>query len=193
MQVAVREPNAPQRVVFDGQSYNNWPVPPNNYPSVLMRGRKIPWHNASVDGWSWAFLATNATTRLHPQLTVSDYTVLILQGGQGDITNTPGSGSTAYTRISTYADNARAAGADYIIATTMPPASFLFPPGGQQETERLSHNTLLLADANGAFDTIVDIADLAEPTYNDTVHPNILGAQIIAQRLAGPLDVALGP
>ena len=204
--------SADARIVFDGQSHNRWPpaeLPPGTpwadgigpYPNRLMRlvhatGAVIPWHNAAEGGHGWGDLALDAATRLHPQARnlVDCLDILIMSGGQGDIYNDFCTGAQVYDRAVAYAEAARAAGFDLVLATTMP----AFGPGGSIDPTpdmlqaRIDHNTLLMADAEGAFDVVIDwhthpvLADATDLTWweADRVHMKPATADLAASLVA---------
>lgn len=204
---------APWRIVFDGQSHNRWPpaeLPPGTpwvdgigpYPNRLMAMLPgVPWHNAAQGGEGWGDLAVDAATRLHPQARNRDgcTDVLIMSGGQGDIYNAGCTGAQVYDRAVAYAEAARAAGFHVVFATTMP----AFGPGGSIDPTpdmlqaRIDHNTLLMADAEGAFNTVVDwhthpiLADATNPTYweTDRAHMKPATADLAASLAAAALGL----
>lgn len=207
--VAAQGPAGPWRVVFDGQSHNLLPgnvepAPPweaisgpehLNYPSRLMAGRGIPWTNVAIGGASWTTLATTAATRLWPIAGTATATILVMVGGTNDITDGD-TGAQAYADAVSYAEAARTNGFGPIIAGTIPGAASL---NASHETQRQSHNALLLANGDGAFDYVVDfdataLADWTDPVYyfTDEIHWVAAGAQLAAETVAPYLDAALG-
>lgn len=108
------------RVVFDGQSLNSY-GDPNHYPAKLMSGRGIPWIQVAIAGYAWTQLKTMLDNRVTPHLLRGSVTILIGVGGTTDY-SVGASGAQVYDSEVTWATNARAAGADYIIQTTTTPS-----------------------------------------------------------------------
>lgn len=179
---AIRGHHVPRQALFYGQSRNNLPAAPLSWPARLMSGRKIPWHNASVDGNSWTALQPLAATLIHDYIPHAVHTTLFMQGGEADIKFTvPGdTGLKAYQDMRDVADDAKAAGVNVVVALTCPGSAF-FPPAN--ELERVDYNSRIMADADGAFDYKVDIqvGDLiysdTSPDYADFLHFSTQGAE----------------
>lgn len=201
-----RQP-APVRVVFDGQSMLDVPVPPNSFPTFLMAGRGLPWISVGVDGNGWLDLTPTVGSRLYRQARnrAGCTDVLILSGGQGDILNTAPngqqSGATTYSRMVTYANNARAAGFAKVGCTTLPPVGpnvlGTGRPNGTEQTALTDLNVLILANSGG-FDGVADIsvAPLDDATntayFNvDRTHLTAAGAKAAAAIVAPMLDAIL--
>lgn len=185
------------RVVFDGQSLNIVPSSPAgvNYPARAMEGRPYPGNNVAISGTSWTVLATTVTTRRDVYATAADNTTLVLQGGQADVL-ADDTGATVMADIVSYAQSARTAGFDTVIATTMPPMTPWLSE--DQETALAAFNTLLLADAGGDFDYVVDLnatalGDNSDLTYYqaDLIHWTAAGAQLAADTISSTLDTVL--
>jgi hypothetical protein len=123
-------------------------------------------------------------------------------GGTADLNGTlspfqaAANGATTLSREQAYADDARAAGFDYIINTTTTPASYLF---GSKETERGNLRTALLAEplypaVNGHFDAVVDLAgNPALQNVNDTTYYQDQGGTKVHWTDAGGLEAAADP
>lgn len=196
--IQVRGP-APVRIVFDGQSMNLWPPAELSetpyldglgpYPARLMRMAGLPGipfaNDIAIINTGWATLLTTAATRLYPQIRnrAGCTDILVMSGGQTDLPDV--TGAQAYTRAVTYADAARAAGFDIIIATTNPG----FDPNlnGNMTTKTNDYNTALEADADDAFDVVVSL-DAALDNFLDTdlfegdrVHLRSEGAVLMAE------------
>lgn len=185
---AIRVP-ATDRVVFDGQSLNNYPDNPPNltFPERTMAGTGVLWFNVSVDGWSWTLLANGdgdpdmaPPVRRDPYVGQSATAVLVLVGGQGDLLE----GDTAaqiYAQMGAYAESGRTAGFSHVIGTTIPRNS-LSNPG----VLRPATNALILADGDTYFDEVVDfdVAPIDDPNdltyYLDGLHWAAAGAQAAA-------------
>ncbi|MGQ0832564.1 MAG: hypothetical protein ACT4OV_12895 [Microthrixaceae bacterium] len=181
----------PWRLVFDGQSLNNLPEPPESFPSLVMAALRTPGRSVAVSTLSWTNLALTADRRLFPQAALAERTILVMQGGQADLAGEHDSGRELYDQEVAYAEAARSAGFDIIVGTTIPPARLLF--SGTAHTERVIANELLLADPLGAFDAVVDLAGdprLADPKgpafAADGVHFSATGARVAAD-LIGPV------
>lgn len=198
---------APIRIVFDGQSMNNVPAVPNNMPTYLMNGRKIPWSNVAISGYGWQDLTPTAATRLFPQARnkMGCIDILIMCGGQGDILNqTPNgqqSGATTYTRAIAYANAARGAGFHYILTTTMPAIGpDVLGTGRPNATEQQAiqdYNDLTIANSGG-FDAVADISiaplnNATNSTYFDIdrTHFKVDGAKVAAALIAPTLNSLL--
>lgn len=196
---------APVRVVFDGQSHLNIP---ETYPAPYhaMLGSGIPWHNVAVNGQGWGALVADQSTRLFPQARPSPLVdILVMVGGWSDLVPSavgPVDGETAHARAVTYAENARAAGFDYVICSTVPGTgpnvlNLGIPTTGQYE-EIDTYNALVMADTAGDFDASVDIStapldDATNGTYYlfDRLHFLNPGAIEVGARLRAAIDTFL--
>jgi hypothetical protein len=178
-------------VVFDGQSLNRIPVP--DYPALAMAGiRGARAENIAVNGESWTVLAKDVQTRRDPL--ADGYAVLVMVGGTSDVTSGD-DGPTMYGDMASYAESARDAGFDYIIAATIQPSTGATPA---EDAARAEANRLLLADAEDAFDEVVDLAgtpgldDPRGPAYYDGIgHPSPRGAQLMADAIRPAIKQAL--
>lgn len=199
---------APVRIVFAGQSHNQWPPfgygdDLGPYPNRLMRYLPgVPWVNSAHGGHGWAELTPLIPDDIETQIRhrVGHNDVLIMSGGQSDIYEDDKTGAETYARAVAYANAARAAGFHEVHATTMP----AFGPGGSIDPDagmlqaRIDHNTLLMADASAAFDVVVDwhthpaLADATDTTYfeADRVHFTPGGADVAAHLVAAALGLA---
>jgi hypothetical protein len=109
-------------------------------------------------------------------------------------------GADLYTEEVAYAAAARAAGFWKVMIMTLCPNS---TNTGPQETQRSSHNTLLIADASHGFDAVVDIASdsrLSDPTsstyyvqggFTSGVHWTAAGAAVAASLVGPAADAVL--
>jgi hypothetical protein len=189
---------APVRIVFAGQSHNQWPPfgygdDLGPYPNRLMRFfPNLPWHNAAHGGHGWAELALTFDDDVVPQARHRDgcTDVLIMSGGQSDIYEDDKTGAETYALAVAYAQAARGAGFQYVLVTTMP----AFGPGGSIDPTpdmlqaRIDHNTLMMADAGNDWDGVADwhshpaLADATNTTYfeNDFVHFKPAAADVAA-------------
>lgn len=170
----IRAPR-PCRVVFDGQSLANTPDPWNGDPNfgwpwtrIVMLGRELPAYWVAVGGTSMTSLASTFATRAAPSVTPAGHdepTIYVLCGGTTDLDGEGDTGAQVYADAGTLAALARAAGAAYVVCTTVFPAAW-FDSG--EETQRQAANALILADAAGHFDGTVDF-DV--PGLDDTSDP----------------------
>lgn len=180
----------PFAVVFTGQSLNNHPVAPDNYPTQMMAefeidGAPVSWANIAIDGASWTQLSgVNPQRFLLLNANRGISTLLAMCGGTADIINGD-TGAQVYADMVSYADNARLAGYDLVVAQTITPAVVII---GGDETARQDANVLILADGDDAFDGVADAAaaPMDDPAdtdyYADGIHPTALGASILAER-----------
>lgn len=198
---------APVRIVFDGQSMNNSPAPPNNVPTFLMHGRGLPWANVSISGEGWLDLTATVTTRLFPQArNRSGCTdILIMFGGQGDMWNSlpngQQTGAVTYQRAIDYADAARGAGFDKVLIVACPTAGpnvlGTGRPTPSESQALIDYNALILANSGG-FDAVADVSvspfdDATNATYFaiDRTHLTAVGAETAASYIAPELDMLL--
>lgn len=148
-------------MVWDGQSRVRQPqyMPGvGMVPHLLMTGRGIPYSVCAIANTGWATLATDAATRLWPLADLNDATGLWLTGGETDLLD-GATAATVITRITDYANNARAAGFAPIAATTVPGAGAAHFTAGE-DAERVAYNALLLAMHGGAvLEYVVDIEE----------------------------------
>lgn len=193
------------RVVFDGQSLNAAPIN-HTYPRTMMTTRfaGVPWNNLAIGATSWTKLSLSRSVRINLWAPVARYAILVMCGGTSDILapGIPGgdgdNAATVYADFGAYADNARASGYDYVIASTITPDEFGFD--STQETTRQTANSLILADASTKFDAVCDFAGDARigsiphnPTYMDTdgLHPLAAGADVMVELMAPYVAAAL--
>ena len=182
------------RVVFDGQSLNLIPAGYPSYPIQTMKDRSEAYCVVAIAGTSWTTLATTAATRLHPLGPLATTSVLVMNGGTQDVLDGD-SGATIMADAVSYADNARAAGFDFVIITTIPPAAGMT---AGQNTARGDFNTLVMADAGADFDVSVNLlsgalADNTDQNYYafDQVHWAEGGAKVAADLIKAALDTVL--
>ena len=184
------------RIIFDGQSHNKVPAE-RPYPRWLMSGRPYSWKTVAIEGYSWTDLRPTASTRLFPHFLANTTNILIMNGGTQNIRLNQ-SGATAYADAVQYKNEAKAAGADYVIYTTIPRYGPLFgEPTAPQAQARLDHNVLVLANS-GSFDAVANISeapidDTLDPDYFaiDRTHFTILGSMYVAEKVAPALDQVL--
>lgn len=179
------------RVVFDGQSLNIVPTT-SSYPAQTMANAPgVPWKNVAIGGAAIVQLTRTVADRVDRWPALSAYTIYVLCEGTTEI-GLAETGADFYTAIGAYADHARSVGYDYVIATTISPSTIF---SGGVETERQNANTLLLADASGKFDDVVDVTTgvMADPNdttyYVDGTHFTAAGAGVVA----GIVYAALSP
>lgn len=187
--------SAPYFVVFAGQSLNIMPGPALCYPTQLMGDYfpAVPYANVAIGSMSWTNLSVIQAANVNIHANGGLTTILIMCGGTADVFIENDTGATLYAQEVAYANAARAAGFNHIIGTTIT-STTAFSPG--QNTERSNHNTLLLADASAAFDSVVDLAgdprldDPADATYYaDGTHWTSAGAQAAADLVFPALDL----
>lgn len=182
-------------VVADGQSLNN--LPAGDTWIIQLQADHLPdvtiW-NCSVDGYPFDSLeADNLAARRNQFATAATNSILVLIGGQSDIIFGD-TAATIYADMVTYAESATAAGFDAVIATTIVPSTFY---SAGQNTIRLAANTLISADGDGAFTTVVDLANTAGldtvpgASYADGLHWSATGAAEAAAALAAPITALL--
>jgi hypothetical protein len=178
------------RVVFDGQSLNVIPAPPDNYPAQLMAGRGWPFTNVAISGISWTVLQMSITERTLKYGAIPGQAILVMTGGTTDLGAEGDTGATVYAQMGAYANLCRAAGFDRILVNTITPSKALITDlGAGHETARTDCNTLLKADASHFFDAVIDIAsdsrlnDYTNATYYEQVfhtHWTPAGAAVTA-------------
>jgi hypothetical protein len=178
-------------VVFDGQSLNNSPSA-TSFPAQLMSGRTVPWSNVAINGTAVDALATTAPARRDPVLQHTATSVLVFVGGQSDLVLND-SAATLLADLESYATASRAAGADKIIMSTIPPSTGYTAP---QEAVRVAVNPLILASS--AFDAVIDLATATNLTdasnityYADGLHWTTAGALAAATAAAPVLTSVL--
>jgi hypothetical protein len=155
----------------------------------------IPWSNVGIGGASWTQLARNRTQRFGQWVPPFGTGIWVGCGGTTDLSVELDTGATIYADYWAYTDAARAAGFDYVIATTITPSTSF---SGPVETQRLAANTAILADASNKFDAVCDFAadprldDPADTTYYTTgLHFTNAGADVAAELMAPYLTAAL--
>lgn len=193
--------NPPKYLIcFAGQSLNEAPAAPNDYPTVLMTSlTKTLRYDVHKFGIAWAqFAAIRARyvdiQRMAGAAQVAS--VLIMVGGTTDIA-VGATGSATYTREKEYSDIWKTAGGSVakVIGTTTTPST-TFTAG--QNTQLADLNSRVNADASDAFDQVVDLAadslldDAADTTYySDGTHWTAAGASRAAALIL-PAVQALG-
>lgn len=184
------------RVVFDGQSLNIVPSA-TNYPKQTMAFFQwVPFSNMGVGGASFAQNAGTRQYRIADWPTRSRYTIYIICQGTTDL-SFDATGAQVYASMYGATDYARSIGYDYVIATTITPAKTAFT--APQETQRLSANSLIKADASAKFNAVCDFAGdsrLSDPndlTYYDSggLHWTTAGAGVAAELMRPVLAPAL--
>jgi hypothetical protein len=160
--VAAKQPaNIPKVVVvFDGQSLNILPGGNAGMPYKLMIGqsraaRYIDPALISIGGHSWTQLSTNQAQRCNIYANSGLTTILVMNGGTSDITLEGDIGTTIYANERDYALAAKAAGFDKVLICTTTKSNGMTT---NQNTRRQNGNDLVIGNADGAFDAIVDLA-----------------------------------
>jgi lysophospholipase L1-like esterase len=185
--------DASTAVVFDGQSLNRVPVP--DFPALAMAGlgKDADAVNVAVIGASWTQLARDVDKRRDP-FAKDRYAVLVMVGGTSDVAVERDDGPTIYRDMAAYAESARAAGYDYIIAATLQP----FTGATREEDAARKEANRLLLEEGDAFDEVVDLAGIAgldDPKGSDYVdgigHPSEAGAKAMADAMRPAIEDAL--
>lgn len=158
----------PRRLVTCGDSMSRFgeQVGGIGVDQNLMNGRGIPWKREAVGGTTSAQARANVqfVTRWGPR---ADQPIVLIVTG----TNTYALGGTAasvYADISAIAQACKSAGFVEAYATTCVPSDTIT---GGEDTQRTNGNTLLLADADGFLDGVIDWAaesSLQVPSFDGT-------------------------
>jgi hypothetical protein len=146
-------------IVFDGQSLNLTPLgdSANTYPYLVMTGRTSAFVKPEltcISATSWTKLTLTAAFRSFPHADDGASTLLSMLGGTSDVKEGD-SAATIYAEMKDYAVAARAAGFDKILACTITPSTS-FTAG--ENVERKAVNNLLIGNADGAWEAVVDLA-----------------------------------
>jgi hypothetical protein len=184
---------SPLFLMFDGQSLNNTPEIPDNYPYLLALALGATYENEAISAASWGQLRRSIARRTLPFSRAGVVTVYAMCGGTHDIW-LGASGAEVYSRMVEVAEAATAAGYTYVIGTTITPSdTFLID---DREARRLAANAAILADADNAFSAVVDFADTPglddyeSIYYADELHWSADGAALAAAT-AEPIIAAL--
>jgi hypothetical protein len=194
----------PVFVLFDGNSINNYPgnsqTSATAYPAQFLDSVSYKGKNVAVSGSGWASLDAVNNGNGNPPFSrraaiygeCGQTSVYLMVGGIQDY-QFGSTAAQAYDLHVVQAGLARAAGFDIVIDSTCTPASSVV---GAIETERVAGNVLILADADTAFDAVVDLDDLlpnpADTTYySDGLHPTEAGALVIANAMKAALVALL--
>lgn len=186
---------APVFYMSDGNSIATFPNAADCYPTQLLASTGWTGLNKAVPSTPWGQLDDTFPVRCAPYMKAGLVPVYGMVGGIADV-QLGASAAVIYTRVKAMATLARAAGgaSTLVIASTITPYDLLSAP---LETVRLDANTLLLADADVAFDAVVDLcaAPMDDPTnttyYSDGLHPTTVGAGLIATRMAAAVTPLL--
>lgn len=171
--------------VFGGQSM----AITGGAPASLMQNfPNDPYKIVAEGGLSVTLLAGHAAARLHPYAHVGRKNVLILVApGYGDIKNELDLGLVLYNDQVSYANDARTAGFDFVISSTLTPSTDF---NIAMDTQRIDANNRLVADASNAFDGVADLANVAglndinnATYYADSVHWTAAGGDLAAATL----------
>lgn len=172
MAVRVQVRTDARRVVWCGDSMSNY-APDGDGIAVsgyVMAGRGIPWNNEAVDGTT----ADQARTRRSLVLRWAPFAAepyVVIVTGHNSYASFSQTGAQVYEDISDLAEACKADGFTRAYATTSVPSSSIT---GGEDTERLAGNALLLSDADGFLDGVIDWAaepSLQVPAY-DGIHFN---------------------
>lgn len=138
-------------------------------------------------GYGWAALTSTAfMDRVTPHADSALYTVATQVGGTTDYV-AGATGAATYANEETCADGYRSRGVNAVIGATTNPSTSIT---GGDETNRVTGNGLVLADAGDAFEAVADLAAdprLDDPTdttyYADGTHLTSAGAAAVAEVL----------
>lgn len=175
-----------QLAVFHGQSLNDTPAPPGDYPTLCVAGTRIVRVLAAHGGYTMEQLQPYEPSEVDPYANLARKTAALICTGSSDIWDGE-SGVGLYAEHVAWAARRRAAGFDKVIACTLVGNQTNTSP---QNTERLGFNVLLLADASAAFDDVVDLDATALATWTDGtyyqgdgIHWKAAGAQLAADTI----------
>jgi hypothetical protein len=190
--VTVKVRGAPAAIMFDGDSFNNRPLVPDNVPTLLPAALKWPSVNKGQNSTLSQLWKTGTEARVSRYANMAEVTVYHLMIGVNDIDfGLPG--ATVYANKVEMADTARDAGFTFIVSMTTPPYSGI---SGGEETARDALNAAMLADAEDAFDLVVDLtgnANMENPAgsyYADGLHWSATGSAAYTA-IAAPLIAAM--
>lgn len=189
-------------VVFDGDSLNTDPFGGTSYPDRVMSTRSGVYYTAARGAWTWSQLYLGNPTgqlpfakRVIPYCNLAEFVVYIQVGGINGYALGQSGASVYGSEKSAALDVVAANAGAYIIGTTTLPSTAVT---GGNETKRTDGNTLVVANADGAFDAVVNLAantDLDDPAdtnwYVDGTHPTAAGLAVMASLVGTALDAAL--
>lgn len=167
---------------------------------LAMAGRELPCEVPAISGKSWTVLSTTAAQRCHLIARQYEKSVLVLTGGTSDLmpveANPPGendTGEQALADMEAYANAARAAGFDKIVALTVTPANWW---DADWDVQRLVMNEGIRQ--SDAWEVVADVAAdprLQDPMdtdyYYDQLHWTAAGNAVAAEVVAPALDSVL--
>jgi hypothetical protein len=188
--VKIRTPDV--AFVFDGDSFNNRPVVPDNVPTILPAELGFPAYNVGVNSQQAATWKYGVTQRVRQYVNTAPVTIYHLMIGVNDI-GANLDGVDTYDHKVEMADAARALGFTYVVSMTTPPYTGTTAP---QTTQRNALNAAMLADASNAFDLVVDLTgdsgmnNAAGAYYSDGLHWSATGAAAYVA-IAAPLIEAM--
>lgn len=180
--------------MFDGQSLGLTPFTSSQaYPAKFMAAAhpELPYHVVNRAGTTYAQRTTDVAGRVDYQFATTPGRIVVIDdGGTYDIDTANGNLSAANVLAAklAYTTARRAAGADYIVGLTIPPATILT---AAEETTRQSVNSSLKASpVTYGYDKIVDVASIPQLTnaadtnyYYDGVHWTDAATTLVAQAL----------
>lgn len=111
-----------------------------------MAGRGMAFSNVAINATPYTTLLTTQSYRQLPLFQHSKNSVLIMTGGTGDVAQGDAE-ATILENMRIYAQNARNAGCDRVIASTIPKWSGAVPITAPQEVVRQALNALIIANA----------------------------------------------
>jgi lysophospholipase L1-like esterase len=186
------------QLVFDGQSYNHAPFDgPRTFPNQLVY-ELLPvgefYHRVTaISNSSYTQRESTVAARVDATLRQAVKSVFIDTAGGSDLHTEGKTAAQLLALVEANADARRAAGADVVIVLTIMKSIWFVGAG---ETVRQQYNALLLANAHGKFDAVVNVAsasqfqDYTNMTYYqlDQLHPTVAGCTIYAQYVYDALE-----
>lgn len=181
-------------MLFDGDSFCNRPVAPDNVPTILPNALGFPAANKGTNTVTAALWKQGVEARIRDYAKTGVVTIYHLAIGVNDI-SAGANGTTVYANKVVMAQAATAAGFDYVVSHTTPPFSGIT---GGQTTQLAALNSAMLADDSNAFDLVVDLTgdsgmnNAGGAYYADGLHWSTAGAAAYVA-IAQPLIEAMLP
>ena len=188
------------QLVFDGQSFNFYPLEVSTapYPQQLIRmlGPRVGVTAvAGISNTSYAERSWSVGARVDSRYPHAQRTTVLDLAGQNELL----AGMDAvhlFKLVAAYADARHRAGAKYVIEYTITPSTRYTPA---IDAQRTAYNRLLVANSGHHFDGVIDLArrsQLSNPSdsrfFEDGLHPTQAGAAIIASMARARLHTLLG-
>lgn len=175
-------------LVFDGQSLAQQPAttfptdrsfPLRTLALLAPAGKGVGHFVVAKGNTSYTDRATSVVSCVDQHFPRYPVSVYIDCAGQNDIITESKTAAQVLALAEANADARRAAGADKVLITTVPPGTIPTWYSSAQNTVRVAYNVLLRANTNAKFDGVVDFdaaPHAADPTdttyYIDGLHPN---------------------